>query len=177
MSEITMEMRKYFSERTKRHKSLVEKYFLGLVGDRYKDYIETHDNNKFYYPQVNPYIYLTWSKKEKIEMPGDVKRLVHQATIHHITTNPHHPEFWDNDFCVSMLNYQNRDKPSGHIVNACKMPDFFIREMCADWMAMSEEMAGDPIEWANENVGTRWDFSCSQIDLIYSCLNRYKDIK
>ena len=49
----------------------------------------------------------------------------------HVTTNPHHPEFW------------------GGVEN---MPDFAIAEMVCDWYARSQEFGASVREWYQDEA-------------------------
>ena len=53
-----------------------------------------------------------------------------------------------------------------------KMPLLYIAEMVADWMAMSEEKNTCPYEWADKNIGVRWNFTDKQKEFIYNILDK-----
>ena len=95
-----------------------------------------------------------------------MKDAIHDATYHHVKNNRHHPECWDENIKSNPINKDNRDTPSGVIVDATKMPVTAIIEMCADWCAMSEELGGHPAKWAKDNIGVRWNFDKHQIEYI-----------
>jgi len=76
-----------------------------------------------------------------------------------------------------MFNRDNRDAVPDTMVNATAMPDVYIAEMCADWMAMSEELSSRPQDWADMNVNVRWKFTDEQVELIYNILNKIWDLK
>jgi hypothetical protein len=57
------------------------------------------------------------------------------------------------------------------MVDASKMPDVSLAEMCADWMAMAEEKGTNPLTWAEKNVNIRWKFTEGQTKKIYEILN------
>lgn len=167
-----------FIERTKLHISLVEKYMFRLAKEfpNYRDYLLDqfidHDCSKFREPEKTPYIDITMSYLDKNFIPSlEQKAAMHIATFNHIKNNKHHPEYWDKDLTIECLNSQNRDKPSEKIVNAEAMPDNYILEMVADWMAVSEERGTDPYIWARNNIDIRWKFTTHQQELIYKALS------
>lgn len=167
----TNEMKDFFLKRTKRHISLVQKY-AKLIENKFHikgliNRAKEHDKSKYEYPEIDPYILITWDykcKKEGIEfkLPKDIKEKMHEASEHHVHSNRHHPEFYDKN---SEIN-----KKSEKIVNATKMGELDIAEMCADWLAMGEEMGNIAGEWADKNVNKRWKFTDKQKELIYKII-------
>lgn len=165
----------FFHYRTIKHIKLVHKYWK-KVSKRFdcaieNNSIETHDQSKFKEPEYTPYVYLTWMYKHKgtdneYEYPKGVEEQIRHATLHHITKNKHHPEFWDENFTDNKLNSKDRDKPSKNIVDATCMPDCFMLEMVCDWLAVSEEKGGDIDDWVKGNVNKRWKFVENQIYII-----------
>jgi hypothetical protein len=92
----------------------------------------------------------------------ELANAVRDATKHHITSNMHHPEYHTKE-----LNTQPRDSSQANgAVNAEKMGNISLAEMCADWAAMSEELGTDLISWVSQNIGTRWKFYPHQKELI-----------
>jgi hypothetical protein len=178
---ITDEMENWFKKRTDNHVKMVqewaekiEKAFPELEGlvDRAKD----HDANKYKEPERTPYIFVSWDYKCKDDgvdwdCPENIKDMMNEATHHHVTRNRHHPEFHCGKKS-NLINRDDRDKPPEEIVDATKMEDIDIGEMCADWCAMSEEKNNTPQEWAKKNINKRWDFNDSQVDLIYKILDK-----
>jgi hypothetical protein len=176
---ITDEMREYFEERTNKHIERVIKY-ADLVVERYFEFerlteiVQKHDASKFLNPELDPYIYNTWNykcKREGIEFNIDLNTMndMHKATLLHVKTNRHHPEFW-TDQVENIINKDNRDEPA-EIVFAEDMPRIFVAEMVCDWLAMAEELGTDPYEWAEKNINIRWEFTPEQVDLIYDILD------
>ena len=176
--------KKIFEERTNRHISLVQKYgnAIGKIGVLLPNVflfdMEHHDSSKFESPEYEPYVELTWLHKQykkndhSKHMSEKLGRLIREATMHHIMTNPHHPEYWDDNFTSDMLNKADRDKSSGTLVSALKMPDWALAEMVCDWCAMSEELGSNPNKWADDNIGKRWLFSYNQIKKIYYFIDK-----
>ena len=143
-------MEEFFEKRTNKHISLVQKYLSQIqdlnLEDVDSDILEEekdHDSGKFKEPEHTPYLHITWKYKAKNEggeytPPENID--TDAATFHHITTHKHHPDYWDKNIKQEdALNTKDRDKPSGKIVDATKMPLSYIASMMADWAAMSEE--------------------------------------
>ena len=179
MNKPTREMIWHFFERTKNHIELVEKWY-ELIMDRYKDIpritIENHDLSKFADSEYTPYIFTTWNyycirKGIDYEIPKSIKEMTNDATINHIISNPHHPEYWEFDFNKTMFNAENRDGVPAKIVDATKMPDEYITEMMADWLAVAEERDTNPYDWAELNINKRWKFTEIQTEFIYNILD------
>ena len=175
------EMKAWFEERTKKHIERVQKYckkiedydsdkFEGLV-----DRGEVHDQSKYEDPEIDPYIYTTWQYKckddgKEFECPDGMEEKMNKATEHHVKNNAHHPEYHCEKE-VDLINREDRDKPPEEMIDATKMEDLDIGEMCADWFAMSEEKSTDPKDWADKNVNVRWKFTDEQKDLIYELID------
>lgn len=170
--EITPEMTRHFRNRTQDHITRTIK-FGKKIGRDFKE----HDASKFQEPEYTPYIWLTWDYKMKddkvdFELPPEIIEQRHAATYHHITTNEHHPEFWDPEMEDAKLNKENRDGIPERIVDATAMPVKAIEEMCCDWCAMSEERNNSPYDWADKVIGTRYKFTPRQIYVIYDTIEK-----
>jgi len=173
----TLEMEEFFKERTAKHIDLVNKYLEKLKEHYDYEFKDAHDNSKYADPEHEPYLYITWKHKmrdedEDYEIPEEWKDKCDEATFHHIKNNRHHPEYWDDTLTENPINKENRDEPSGKIVDATKMPEEHILAMVADWCAMSEEKENTPKEWADKNIGVRWEFSPEQKELIYEAIEK-----
>lgn len=174
------EMKDWFDKRTDRHIKLVQKYCEKIADydDLFKDLIErgkVHDQSKYKDPEIEPYIYVSWDYKCKDDgvdwkPPEGMDERMNKATHHHVTTNPHHPEF-HSDKDAELINKNDRDKPPEEMIDATKMSDLDLSEMVADWCAMSEEKGNTPHSWADKNVNVRWKFTDEQKDLIYELLD------
>ena len=174
------EMKKFFEERTKKHINFVQKYckkiqdydpkkFRGLV-----ERGEVHDQSKYEDPEYEPYLYITWQYKCKDDgkdftLPDGIKEKMTKATEHHVKSNKHHPEC-SSPKNVDLINREDRDKPPKEMVDATKMTDLDVGEMCADWLSMSEEKGSKTKNWADKNVNVRWKFTEEQKDLIYEII-------
>lgn len=136
---------------------------------------ENHDSSKFKEPEYTPYVHLTWFKKLKSEgldycIPDGIKNKIEEATIYHIRNNKHHPEYWTDDV-VGDFSVEKRDSPKNKLIDVTKMPLTYVSCMVADWLAVSDEYVSSPFDWADKNIGIRWNFSDSQKELIYFLIN------
>jgi len=133
------EKERFFVDRTNNHIDLVKKAAKKIV-DRYPEFkdllanAEVHDDSKFHEPERTPYLDLTWNKFKGIK---DTDARINKATLYHITTNTHHPEYWNKE--KANLDPNNRDK-SAECLDASKMTHLAIAEMIADWVAMGMEI-------------------------------------
>lgn len=179
----TEEMVDWFDERTKKHIGLVQKYaskledydpeFKGIV-DRCND----HDASKYESPEYLPYVYISWDYHcadlgIDFKVPQHIKDEMNQASEHHVHSNPHHPEFYDD---TGKINTKDRDKKPDKIVDASDMNDTDIFEMLCDWRAMSEEKGNSIRSWADKNVNIRWQFTQEQKELIYNIINIFEEM-
>jgi hypothetical protein len=172
------EMKTFFNERTEKHIGRVQKY-CQKIADKFPNLAgvvnqaKTHDATKYEEPEFTPYVHLTWRYKCRDE-GGDYEIPMdhHEATMHHIKSNRHHPEFHDPGVNDKSLNRENRDAVPERPTNGTQMNDIDIAEMVGDWMAMSEEKGGNPKDWADKNVNKRWLFLERQIDMIYDIIDK-----
>jgi hypothetical protein len=166
-----IEQEKYFEDRTNRHMEMVKDNaqkiasalpeFSQLLG-----IVQYHDKSKFAEPERTPYVAMTWNKKCKNEgvpyqYPDGMKEKIEAAIIHHMVSNPHHPEYYNKE-------------QANQIVDATKMPDIAVAEMVADWQAMGEEFGNTAREWFNKMNGKRWKFSPHQEQLIDKLLKVFE---
>jgi hypothetical protein len=172
-----LEMIKWFMHRTLNHIESVQKNLstcakLGFIDEiRSKEIAANHDLTKFNSDIFFPYILITWKYKcdyEGIgfELDDDDKISTRCATFVHTISEEHHPEYWDSSASYETINIDNRDKPSGRIVDSSKMPDERIIEMICDWAAVAEERGNSIKQWFDANNNKRWKFSGHQIKLI-----------
>lgn len=167
----TQEMVDWFNERTRRHIALAQKYG-AAIAEAFPEYsslpdeMRDHDASKFTEPEYTPYVFMTWQKKHSDFKPPDSVN-IQATTLHHVVNNSHHPESWSPN---PAINAQNRDAPPAEIVDATRMPEIAIAEMCADWAAMGEELGNSPLDWAESQIGKRWRFTVEQEALIYTLL-------
>lgn len=81
------------------------------------------------------------SKLRGIELlylhPDTAKTKFALAISHHVTTNPHHPEYW--------CGIEN-------------MPDIYLCEMICDWKARSEEFGTSIHDWVNKAAAEKFGY-------------------
>lgn len=164
------ELEKFYGERTERHINLVNKY-VDLIKDNFEEFtdveFDSHDASKYEEPEYTPYIHITWQYKcekdgNEYNPPDGMEEKMKEVVKHHYMNNRHHPEFWIEGDIDEM------EMP----LNVTKMSDVAIAEMVADWCAMSEELGNNtPKEWADDNIGVKWDFDDDQKKLIYKLID------
>jgi hypothetical protein len=165
-----------FLKRTQYHISLVKKYGMKIINKTGSEFSEgislliDHDKSKFFQPERNGYVLVNhhyWCQKEGINFKPtpEQKKMMGEATLHHIVTNRHHPEFHDPN-----NEKMTDDNPVGvdftKSVIATSMDKFSIFEMVSDWLAMSEELNNSPFEWASKVIGKKFIFDTNQVNLI-----------
>jgi len=183
----------WFVQRTNKHINLVQQAAEKIV-KAYPEFqellsnVQVHDASKFEDPEKTPYISLTWRHKLENEQnnydpingkgyqtPGLLaKEDENQATLHHVTGNSHHPEYWLDDKSKANISAKDRNK-SDICIDASAMPDIAIAEMIADWQAMSEELKKNSArEWFDKQKDVRWHFSDHQVKLIDKLLKVFE---
>ena len=178
-------MENNFLERTNKHIDRViqnAKIIAASYSDLISVYVNVikHDESKFIPPEKTPYIWLTEHDRCKDKglgfiYPVHMEEQTKQATLHHITNNPHHPEYWDPDKKDMKLAEDRNASNQPQITNAVAMHDVYIAEMVADWAAMSQEKNNSLKEWADNNVNVRWEFNDYQVTLIYKLINLFEN--
>jgi hypothetical protein len=177
----------HFKQRTNLHISLVRKYLekvLQLRDPRLDPSVLQaemvgHDQSKFVEPEYTSYLNVNWKYymkdqgKEFKPSPNE-KEAMDAATLHHITSNRHHPEAWAPTVSI---NPDDRDKPPEEIVDATRMPLSYVAAMVADWKAMAIEKGTSLKEWADKNIGIRWKFNDNQKRLIYDLIYYLGDLE
>lgn len=188
-----IEKEQFFLDRTNGHiervqgaaKKIVEAY--PELSELLKQ-VEKHDASKFEEPEVAPYIEITWRHKLEKEndefdpfngkgyqTPGELsKEDENEATIHHITTNSHHPEYHlASRYKEANIDDEDRDKSEE--IDASLMPEIDLAEMVADWQAMAEELQTNTArEWFNKQKDVRWHFSEQQVEFIEKLLSVFE---
>ena len=153
---ITPEMEEYFMDYLRRHRLAVADCARKLLGrgvmdeKLYTSIARDHDRSKGLEPEYTPYVRRKWFEKETHtefyrQMGDDVKA----AIVHHVTTNPHHPEYWSSD-------YRGFETTAPcHVVD---MPNDSVAEMICDWTAMGLEHGNTARDWYDKTRDTRWIF-------------------
>jgi len=180
---MTKEMKTHFDDRTKMHIKLVQKYMGKIINidkqfQALKKRMSKHDASKFRGTEYIPYVSITWMYKcqrdgVEWEIPDEMKDKATKATIHHMLSNKHHPEYWDENFDADeMFNAKNRDGVPRKMVDGTEMEPLSIAEMIADWCAVSEERGTNPNDWLNANVNKRWKFTDLQVKFMKTLLKK-----
>lgn len=170
-----------FIERTKKHIDLVNKY-ANKIGHiyLYHDYDKLSQLLDAYSLSVK---YGGFDlDEERKQMTDEELTRYNNATIKHIISNPHHPEYFLNRADKErVINNFTRDNPPVNL-DCSKMTKEGILEMCCDWCAMSEEFGNTPFEWLEKTCGyikyddydppKRWKFTNEQYDLIVNTLSK-----
>jgi len=191
------EKEQHFVDRTTKHIELVQRAANKIVqanilsqedSDKLIGQVSMHDASKFEEPERIPYISITWRHKEDeangeydpingkgYQTPGMLsKEEENQATLHHVTTNSHHPEAHLENKEDANIDSKDRDK-SDKVVDVSAMPAVDIAEMIADWQAMSEELQKNTArEWFDKQKDVRWHFSDEQVELIDKLLKVFE---
>lgn len=172
----------HFMKRTLTHILRVKRNVLALVESDFPvDHVALmqqnyrHDQTKFEEPERSAYIEITEMYRcRRLGLPfeetDEFKKRMVEATLHHITHNPHHPEFFAP---AAHINPDDRDAPPEEMVDGTKMSDIGLVEMCCDWVAMSQEKLGHNSAhgWAKANINVRWKFTEEQEARIYATLD------
>tara|TARA_Y100001938_G_C7993106_1_gene380558 strand:+ start:518 stop:997 length:480 start_codon:yes stop_codon:yes gene_type:complete len=91
---------------------------------------QIHDCSKF---RGSEWLYL------RAELSDSEKNnKLEQARIQHVSTNPHHPEYWG----------------SIH-----EMPKVYVAEMVCDWYARSSEFGNDLRDWIKDKATKKFDMT------------------
>ena len=160
------------------HRDLLDKYGVN-VAELLKNVVD-HDRSKFKDPQFSAYVEITYyyykQKGNGRNYPLD-KVLSNNATIHHMITEKHHPEYWDKTFLLERekFNVSNRDGLPEKPVDGTAMPTECIVEMVCDWKATADEKGNSVKEWADRMVNRRWKFLDEQVRLIYETIERLEE--
>ncbi len=160
------------------HSDVLEEHGVNIL-QLLKNTVE-HDRSKFGEPQLSAYIELVNHYYRKAG--GSVKDyplnkvLSTNATIHHIISEPHHPEYWDRGFVTDKgkFNINDRDGLPTKPVDGTSMPLECVVEMVCDWEATADEKCDSVREWADNAVNKRWRFTEEQTKLIYSIIEIFE---
>jgi len=178
---------KHFHLRTARHNQLVRNnmldlFTLGLVDKYALDQevlfleLREHDATKFKDPQYKAYIEISWSYYQQLDLgkayPLD-QVFQSNATIHHIISEKHHPEYWDPLFLKhgNKFNTTNRDGLPDTPTDASLMPLTWVAVMVCDWMAISQERNTSIYAWADKTVDKRWLFTPEQKEVLFATID------
>ena len=164
MTPVTKELMEAFEDRTKAHTELVL-YFAGLL---HYDYPE-HDHSKFHADIVGGFVLANARSKLGLTLDDEDKMVVAKAIFNHVKQEAHHPEYWDetqtwDNFSINPAGFKHAmDGDTVHRVDARKMDERSMVEMCCDLCAVSHELGDNPRRFLNENLDKRWLFTPDQI--------------
>jgi len=125
--------------------TLKHKYFVWVASKRVGKIpfwqVLIHDLSKFSPSEFPAYHY-------HFHVAKDRGRDFAYAWLHHQRHNPHHWEYW----VICAGNITRRE--SGAVDGVMEMPERYVREMVADWMAASRTHQGswDISKWVNRNL-------------------------
>ena len=173
--EITEEMIQYSRDRTEGHIARVI-----ALGEKLGFNFSQHDHTKFGSEIKEQYILIDNSFRKDLDPPVPYTKDMAEASFKHIKMEAHHPEYWDPMVMFNQNFGQNEpdtvkmeqledmpDNRAAGITDASEMSVPAICEMVCDWCAMSQEVGGHPAEWAQKNIGVRWNFTDEQEELIF----------
>ncbi|MDT8448238.1 MAG: DUF5662 family protein [bacterium] len=162
LKQYTPQMRQFFESRTRLHIRRVHLALVTLEGFRGLEHAALHrrgfdhDASKFEPEEQDAYIWLTEHHRQRGQgnpylYPSGIEPQVQEAILHHYSVNDHHPEFY---------------------AHPQEMPELALVEMVCDWTAMAQEVnrTNSARVWAEAHVGSTWDFSSSQSDLIFEAI-------
>jgi len=94
------------------------------------------------------------------------------ATFSHVTGNSHHPEYWDSEAARdnSSISYRNRDGKRNTLIDATKMDEKSMIEMCCDWSSVGAEKGNSPQSWFTIGLKDKWIFTEEQQKFIWKTL-------
>jgi hypothetical protein len=72
----------------------------------------------------------------------------------------------------SAISYKNRDGARNSIIDASKMDEKSIIEMCCDWASVGAERGNSPQSWFEIGLKDKWKFTEEQQDLIWKTLEK-----
>jgi hypothetical protein len=123
--------------------------------------INSHDADKLFPANLvkqSKRLYPAYVKKNTLCKKDDNE--VNDVINKHIHSNAHHPEYWSK----SKVNFLTNG------VDATRMPNLYLTELCCDWMSVNEELGTGSLDWYNKVVDTRFIFSTAQKEYIKDCL-------
>lgn len=159
------EYKQKYIERTQKHIERVNKYAM-KIGKNYPK----HDDSKLN-PEKLLDAYYIFSVPEE-ERTKEEEDALDMATLIHITTASHHPEYWTQ---TNLSGFTRHNFCPNGPVDATEMPEEALEEMVCDWAAMSDEFNNSPFDWFNKVNGTRWIFSIEQQQFILDKLHEIWD--
>lgn len=168
-NDTTKEMKDFFDRRTRDHIARVKNNLSILADAGFIGHDEAtvrglnHDYTKYGDDLKEPYVWLTWfhrNGKDASIYPEGVEDEVEVATDKHVSSEPHHPEYY---------------------TNASEMSSDDIAEMVADWTAMSQELDSNIYEWVSKQkdkvafTTAQWKIVDEMVDTIVEGAEMYSN--
>lgn len=148
------------------HVALVQRIGRVVFG---KDF-STHDSDKIEADgeKLNQYALRNAMIEGTYHPHGEDKTDLDRLAGYHVKSQKHHPEYWDD--MIDPETFDDRNPPQ---VNASKMPDRYLLEMCCDWAAVALKRNQPLFKWINKNCfgDTRFIFTPRQQNLIVEYTN------
>lgn len=121
-----------------------------------------HDWSKFMPCEFGPYARHFYARTKHDRRKGDPA--FDRAWLHHIHKNPHHWDFW-------VLRVASN-------VTALRVPERYLREMAADWLAMARQRGNPPTQWYVQAKGTihMHPASRSRIEVLIGYADEQSDV-
>lgn len=129
---------------------LIHKWFVLIAGRRLGLplwRLLAHDLSKFSPVELVNYAHWFFGEKNKQGWA--------RAWLHHQHRNKHHPEHWVLAWRGDEHFYDGIGESLVDYVTVLPMPEIYVREMVADWMAASKTYTGswDISAWFNQEAG------------------------
>lgn len=120
--------------------------------------IANHDKSKFSSEEFESY------RKRFFPMEGEKTdpESFNAAWLHHIHSNPHHPEHW-------VLQNYNKETHSFYAI-PIEMPKVYLAEMLCDWIAMGYKFGDMPYQYYAKNSG-KYQLHKNTEELLIRCIN------
>ncbi len=112
---------------------------------------QIHDFSKFFGIE---YLHLNGSDWPQASTSEQGRVMFSAAITQHVTTNPHHPEYW--------------------VGGIKEMPQVYLAEFVCDCHARSSEQGTDITEWMREKATERFGFTTRS--LVYGDIRRYLEL-
>lgn len=98
---------------------------------------KAHDMSKYLEDEFIPYLHHFYPTCKEDEMKSEE---FEQACRHHVTTNPHHWDYWLDQNTLELIDNINEE-----------VYKLYCVERCCDWLAMARQHDEEPREWYNAN--------------------------
>ena len=134
-----------------------------------------HDLDKFstlYVPYILISIGYNKDFNKDLNIDDEMDSFMRWATFSHVTGNSHHPEYWDSEAARdnSSISYRNRDGKRNTLIDATKMDEKSMIEMCCDWSSVGAEKGNSPQSWFTIGLKDKWIFTEEQQKFIWKTL-------